>query len=62
MDFEHCMDEYAKLIVCGGIRVAPGEKVLINSDIATSDMAHRYLKSVMNKVLLRWKSVGVTAR
>ena len=34
MDFERCMDEYAKLIVCGGIRVAPGEKVLMSMVMA----------------------------
>ncbi len=65
MDFERCMDEYAKLIVCGGIRVAPGEKVLINSDIATSDMAHRVAKACYEqgaaKVEIRWSDSKMTA-
>ena len=65
MDFERCMDEYAKLIVCGGIRVDPGEKVLINSDITTSDMAHRVSKVCYEqgaaKVEIRWSDSKMTA-
>ena len=58
MDLNTCMDEYAKLIACGGIRVKEGEKVLINSDVAMSDMARRVAKACYengaSKVEIRW--------
>lgn len=39
MDFRKCLEEYADLLVLGGIRLNKGEKVIIKSDIETSDMA-----------------------
>lgn len=39
MDLKRCKEEYAKLLVLGGIRLRPGERVIINSDVSTAEMA-----------------------
>lgn len=58
MDLDICKKEYAELIVRGGIRLKPGEKVLINSDVATQEMARLVARSCYEngagKVEIRW--------
>lgn len=40
MDLQTCKEEYAALLVQGGIHLKPGEKVIIHSDVLTQEMAH----------------------
>ncbi len=43
--FEACKKEYAELLVMGGIHLAEGESVIINSDVETSEMARLVAKA-----------------
>ncbi|MBQ9662685.1 MAG: aminopeptidase [Oscillospiraceae bacterium] len=58
MNLESCKEEYAELIVCGGVRLKSGERVLINSDVATQEMARRVAQACYEngaaKVEIRW--------
>lgn len=39
MNLKRCKEEYAKLLVMGGICLKPGERVIINADVSTAEMA-----------------------
>ena len=58
MNLELCKEEYADLIVRGGICLKPGEKVQINCDVTCYDMANRVAKACYangaSKVEIRW--------
>lgn len=39
IDLKRCKEEYAELLVMGGICLKPGERVMINADVSTAEMA-----------------------
>lgn len=65
MDLQKCKEEYAALLVLGGIHLKQGEKVIINSDVLTQEMAHLVMEKCYeygaSKVEIRWKSARADA-
>lgn len=58
MDLQKCKEEYAELLVTGGICLKPGEKVIVNTDVSTREMALLTAKKCYehgaSKVEIRW--------
>lgn len=65
MDLQKCKEEYARLLVLGGIHLKPGEKVIIHSDVLTREMAHLVMEACYehgaSKVEIRWSSARADA-
>lgn len=65
MDLQTCKEEYAALLVQGGIQLKPGERVIIHSDVLTREMAHLVMEKCYeygaSKVEIRWSSARADA-
>lgn len=60
MDLQKCKEEYAELLVMGGICLKSGERVIINSDVSTAEMAELVARKCYENgasvVDVRWTS------
>lgn len=61
MDLRRCMEEYAELLVVGGINLQPGERVILNSDVSITEMAEIVTRKCYEHgaafVDVRWSNV-----
>jgi len=65
MDLRKCKEEYARLLVLGGVKLEKGERVVIASDVVSAEMAELVAKTAYecgaSKVEMRWSSARVEA-
>lgn len=65
MNLKQCKEEYAKLLVLGGVCLQPGERVIVNADVKNMEMAELVAKTAYecgaSKVEMRWSSARVEA-
>lgn len=65
MDLRKCKEEYARLLVLGGVCLKEGERVVIASDVVSAEMAELVAKTAYecgaSKVEMRWSSARVDA-
>lgn len=65
MDLRKCKEEYARLLVLGGVALKKGERVVITSDVVSAEMAELVAKTAYecgaSKVEMRWNSARVDA-
>ena len=65
MNLRKCQEEYAKLLVLGGVCMEKGERVVIASDVQSMEMAELVAKTAYeygaSKVEMRWSSSRVDA-